>query len=214
VIYYDKYVGISTLFKKYVIVKGYDDYRRVVTSYTLSVLVVNCIDSLDIDAIKMVRSHLSRFMPVIIVGNNSQRRDKEPKSNDPENIHKSLIKVYTEIESIVVKKEQHSEAALFATTPPTATCPIMDELAVSLTVEPYGKIVVRDRIYWPKDDGNSYYNWYTHRFYDQIIPGAVLWSNEYRNADLIQGLDADKIDSSGYVSMYDLTTYVGSTQVT
>ncbi len=90
----------------------------------------------------------------------------------------------------------------------------LGQLDITYTKQPYGRINIRDILYWLTDDGNNEYNWFPYEFNDQIIPGCNLWNNDWKNADLKQTIDVDYGNPQNFLSLYDPTTYVGSTQVT
>ena len=119
------------------------------------------------------------------------------------------------IKKVVIVLQKSRNYDIFAITPPSDEVPLLGELDVTYTSSSnYGKINVRDELYWPYNDGNSDYNWFLYVFDDQIIPGEALWGNGWRNADLIQQIDVDKYNYTNFLSEYDPSTYIGSSVYT
>ena len=96
----------------------------------------------------------------------------------------------------------------------SSTAPLIAQLDVSAEFKPWGKINARDALYQVLDDGNPSYNWFIYRFIDQIIPGDHVWNNGWHNNVLIQAIDADYNDPTGFLSYYDPSTYVGKSATT
>ncbi len=103
---------------------------------------------------------------------------------------------------------------LFEFTLPSQETKLLTQLDAKLDASPYGKINARDAVYQVLDDGNPTYDWYIYRFIDQIVPGIQIWNNGWRNNKLIQALDADYDDPTGFLSYYSPSTYVGSETTT
>lgn len=101
-----------------------------------------------------------------------------------------------------------------AFTLPSWMAELVTQLDVSATFEPWGRIRVRDVLYKALDDGDPSHVWFVYRFADQIIPGEQIWGNGWRNNMLIQSIDADHNDPTGFLADYEPSTRVGAEIVT
>lgn len=123
---------------------------------------------------------------------------------------KELTRGLHEVISKVIRYTlQGSNGIRLAYTLPSQNAVLLAQADASYNCSPYGKINARDAIYQVLDDGNPNYNWFIYRFIDQIIPGEQLWGNGWRNNKLIQEIDADYNDPTGFLSYYKPSTYVG-----